>query len=215
VVAGWCLSWLPAAFAQLSDDLLVVALRSGPADQQARSRAAQQQFMDAGTNGLAFLMSRVHLENVMVPVFTREVLNHLATNEAVSVLLDFLEDGHPRTRKLAAYWLGVFRTPEHAGRLLPLLDDDEAAGAAIRTLGKWGVREALPRIHPFLRDPKEVRRVVAANALRDLGDPAAVPFLIEALGDPVFTVRETAARALATMKAPARARQRPTPGGKM
>jgi HEAT repeat protein len=85
-----------------------------------------------------------------------------------------------------------------------LLGDDEAAGAAIRTLGKWRVKRAVPVILPFLKHNKEVRRVAAANALREIGDPAAAEALVEALDDPFFTVRESAERALVALGRDAR-----------
>jgi len=52
--------------------------------------------------------------------------------------------------------------PESAGgsvasiiaRVRRLLDDEEAAGAAIRTLGKWRDRESVARISDWLRQGK-------------------------------------------------------------
>ena len=55
----------------------------------------------------------------------------------------------------------------------------------------------------MIQHAKEPRRVVAVNALRDIGDPAAIPALIGALGDARFTVRKAAARALVTFGTPA------------
>ena len=69
----------------------------------------------------------------------------------------------------------------------------------MRTLGKWRVKKAAPEIIPFLRHPREVRRIAAVNALRDIGDASIVPELMPLLGDDMFTVREAAARALSTM----------------
>ena len=45
--------------------------------------------------------------------------------------------------------------------------------------------------------------MAAANALRDVGDARAVPLLVPALGDPLFTVRNTALRALTSYGAAA------------
>ena len=45
----------------------------------------------------------------------------------------------------------------------------------------------------------ERRRILAANALRDIGDPRAVPYLIHVLEDPLFTVRYAVERALSEL----------------
>ena len=80
---------------------------------------------------------------------------------------------------------------------MPLLEDDKAAGGAARSLGKWGITNAVARILPQLNHEKERRRVLAVNALSDIGEPAAIPYFLAALGDPVFTVRKVARGALA------------------
>jgi len=41
---------------------------------------------------------------------------------------------------------------------------------------------------------------MAANALRDIGDPGSEPYLIPLLSDRAFTVREVAARALSKIR---------------
>ena len=153
-----------------------------------------------GPDGLRLLMNNVHLENVAIAVEAENMVRAMDTQKVAAVLAEFLKDEHLRTRKLAAYWLGFHETPEYADRVLPLLKDDEAAGAAIRTLGKWRVREAVPQIIPFLSHEKEVRRIAAANALRDIGDPSVVPDLTPLLNDRYFTVREVAARALSKLQ---------------
>lgn len=146
--------------------------------------------------GLRALMAWVHTENVMVSVLAQQMVEDLPADDVVPVLLECASAPNPRTRKIAAYFLGFETAPEHADKLMPLLDDDEAQGAAIRTLGKWKVRSAVPGILPFLSHEKEVRRIIAANALGDIGDPSAIPALIGALGDGAFTVREAAAKSL-------------------
>lgn len=142
-------------------------------------------------------MDHIHFENMWIRILARQLVPTLEAEEAVPVLLEALDGEAARTRKYAAYFLGFYEAAEHADRLSPLLHEKDGSGAAIRTLGKWHVQDAVPEIIPFLRDPKkETRRVLAANALREIGDPQAVPFLIEALADPYFTVRKSVARAL-------------------
>jgi HEAT repeat protein len=100
---------------------------------------------------------------------------------------------------MAAFFLSLHDTPHYADRVTPLLSNDETAGAAMRALGKWHVKAAVTNIVPYLKNEKEGRRIAAVNALRDIGDPAAIPYLMPLLNDPIFTVREVAARALSTL----------------
>ncbi len=200
VLAGIWVSQVLPALGQSFDTLLSDAVRYGSTlEKRAKKEAARKELFAREPESLRYIMTQVHLENVMVPVLAEEMVEHMKAEQSTPVLLEFLGSKQPRTRKLAAYWLGFHKTPEYADRLLPLLADDEACGAAIRTLGKWAVRSAVTNIVPFLSDEKEVRRVSAANALRDIGDPAAVLYLLPLLRDPFFTVREVAARALSAL----------------
>lgn len=181
-----------------SDDELIFDIQrygNTPEKRESKARAREELFA-RGPDGLRVVMTYVHLENVAIGVTAENMVREMDTQKVAAVLAEFLNDGHPKTRKLAAYWLGFHMTPEYADRVLPLLKDDEAAGAAIRTLGKWRVKEAIPQIVPFLKHEKETRRIAAANALRDIGDPAVAPELEPLLNDRMFTVREVAARAL-------------------
>ena len=187
-----------------SDDQLIFNIqRYGNTPEKRELKAlSRDKLIARGPDGLRVLMKKVHLENVAITVEAEGMVRTMDTQEVAAVLVEFLDDEHPRTRKLAAYWLGFHETPEYAERVLPLLKDDEAAGAAIRTLGKWRMREAIPQIVPFLSNEKEIRRIAAANALRDIGDPSVVPDLMPLLNDRYFTVRETAARALSKLQKP-------------
>jgi len=185
-----------------SDDELIFNLqRYGNTPEKREVKARSREILvRRGPDALRLLMAKVHLENVMIAVEAENMVRTMGTQEVASVLSGFLGDAHPRTRKLAAYWLGFHDTPEYADRVLPLLKDDETAGAAIRTLGKWRVREAIPQIVPFLSHEKEVRRIAAANALRDIGDASVIPELEPLLDDRYFTVRKSAERALAKLR---------------
>lgn len=184
--------------------LLKEATRYGvPPAQRDRKEKARAELMARGADGLRLVMRYAHLENIGVQEMAFRLVEHLDAREGAAVLVDFLQDEHAATRRLAVFLLGNGHTPEHAAAVLPLLQDEVARGAALRTLGRWKIREALPDFLAGLQDERETRRVVAANALRDLGDPAAIPGLLAALNDPYFTVREAAARALGSLGAPA------------
>jgi HEAT repeat protein len=180
-----------------TEELLVHLSRYGSTpEKRAAKAAARTELLARGTNTLHVLMAHAHLDNIALQVFTQELVEHLDKDEAARVLLGYLGADQPRARRMAAYFLGLHDTPQHASYLMPLLNDEEACGAAIRTLGKWKVRSAAPAITPFLKHEKEVRRVAAANALREIGDASGAGDLVTALEDPFFTVREAAQRAL-------------------
>jgi HEAT repeat protein len=184
------------------DELIFHAQRTGSTpEKNVRKDEAWNELVGRGAKALGPLMERIHIENTLIGVFVQNIVEKIPGEESAPVLVEFLESPHASTRKAAAYFLGFHVTPQYADRLLPLLADDEAAGAAIRTLGKWRATNAYERIVPFLAHQREVRRIAAANALRDIGDPRAVPYLLESLNDQYFTVREAAARALSTMGA--------------
>lgn len=218
------------------EQILVLAQHPGnSATDRSIRRDAGEELQARGAPALAGLMRYAHYENMTIQLRTQELVDAFPGTNAVRVLAGFLSDVHPRTRRLAAYYLGssdrsaagvVTRFPMEGGapsppgldrterghdgacpstvsRVRGLLADEETAGAAIRTLGKWRDRESVPLIIHWLAEGKEPRRVAAANALREIGDPVAVPGLIAALGDRAFTVRMAAQRALMALGRPA------------
>ena len=180
-----------------TESLILDATRYGSTpEKKAAKSAAHAELLIRGTNALLVLMDSVHVENIALQLLTQEEVEHLSAAESARILLPYLKSDRPRTRRFAAYFLGLHVTPEYASEVMPLLRDEESAGSALRTLGKWKVRAAVTAIVPFLRHDREVYRVAAVNALREIGDPSVAPKLVDALDDPFFTVRETAQRAL-------------------
>ena len=163
------------------DRLIFAATRYGSTEEKREQKEqAHKVIFDRGPDSLHFLMAQIQVENIMVSVLTQELVEHLNAKQAVPVLLDFLETDDPTTRKMAAYFLSFYKTPKHAKKLLPLLDDEKTRGSAMRTLGKWRIKSACPTIGGYLNDPKERIRIVAVNALRDIGYSAYIPPLINA-----------------------------------
>jgi HEAT repeat protein len=165
----------------------------------ALSRKAFDEIKRRGPEGIQALMDHMHIKNIVVRVHADNIIRRNKDPEFVPVLLSYLDSEHQRTRKYATYLLGYYELPEHADKLWPLLENDETENAAIRSLGKWKVFAAIPRILPYLQHEKEIKRILAVNALRDIADPATAGPLIVALSDPVFSVRMTAARALSAL----------------
>ena len=167
-------------------------------EKRALKHEAKEELLARGPESIHYLMQHIHYKNLGIRVLTDYLVENLKGNSA-PVLLEFLDAPHADTRKFAAYFLGYFFAPQYAERVRPLLKDDEAAGGAIRTLGKWGDTESIPAIAPFISSEDERRRVAAVNALRDIGHPSALPYLESASQDKVFTVQKAAERAIGAL----------------
>lgn len=178
-------------------DLLHEAVRSSKTSKRNDQKlAAKAELIDRMPDSLRVAMDYVHGDNVMLQVLIMEWVTQLPSDTIVPTLLEFVNHDREETRRVAIFFLGFHTTPEHAEIILPYLEDEKCRGSTIRTLGKWKVSSARELIEHWLAAGTERVRVVSANALRDLGDPQAIPALLNALDDPVFTVRNTAARAL-------------------
>ena len=177
-----CLFAAQMSLAVSYDELIFDAQRYGSTEEKrAAKKKAWDELMSRGPEALGEVMKRAHIENVMIGVLAQNMIEQMKPEETAPVLVKSLSSEHARTRKLAAFFLGFHETPQYADEVLPLLKDEEAAGAAMRTLGKWRVKKAAPEIIPFLRHPREVRRIAAVNALRDIGDASIVPELMPLL----------------------------------
>lgn len=181
------------------DELFFHLQRYGNTEERrTRKEQSSEEFKRRGPESLAYLMGQSHIDNFWIRIMIDQTRRVVEDQQVAEVLVEFVDSEHEDTRKYAAYFLGFTDAPQYADRVKPLLTDEKASGAAIRTLGKWKTLSAMPDIIAFLNHGEERKRVSAANALRDIGDPGAIPHLITALGDPIFTVRNTAARALET-----------------
>jgi hypothetical protein len=67
---------------------------------------------------------------------------------------------------------------------------------ALLALGEIGDKKAVPSIIPYLKDASELTRISCAATLAKLKDARAVPELLAALDDKLFTVRSAAEQAL-------------------
>jgi len=179
------------------DRLLYEATQYGStSEKQAVKAAAREELLRQMPESLRTAMKYIHGDNVGVNVITMEWVESQPDEVVIPVMLEFLADPKPETRRLAIFFLGFKNGAVHAEKIMTHLNDEETRGAVLRTLGKWKIASARAEMEKALGDKKERIRIVAANALRDAGDPAAIPALLGALEDPVFTVRHAAARAI-------------------
>lgn len=183
------------------DELVKKAVQYGStAEKRAEKSEARELLFEHPDESLEMLMQYVHLENLSIRVLIDNLVTAMEAEPAGAVLSKFLSSEHVETRKFAAWFLGYHDTPQYAGLLGPLLEEDKTRNAAIRTLGKWKVEERFFTIASFLEHPEERTRVVAVNALRDIGSDDSIPFLRDALEDPFFTVRKAALRAIRVLQ---------------
>lgn len=183
------------------DDLFYAATRYGNTEaRRADKEVARTELFRRGADSLREVMERIHFENVMLSVLAMELVHdRVPATNGTPVLLDYLEHERVETRRAAIYFLGFYPAPDKPTRLLKALDDEKTRNAAVRTLGTWKVDRARGELVRLLKSSASERtRVLAANALRDIGNSDDLPALLAALNDPVFTVRNTAARAVAS-----------------
>jgi hypothetical protein len=205
-----CVTLTPGLAADFSppsmdfDELMSHASRYGTTEvKREHKRQAQEELMSRGTDALTYLLSNSHIKNMWFFIYARQLVDQLDAEEVVPVLLKLTASEHELVKKNAIFFLGFFEQPQYTGRLMPHLKEEKLQGVTMRTLGKWKARNATPNIIRFLKDEDERRRIVAANALRDIGDPRAIPHLIDALDDQYFTVRYAVERALSRLGTPA------------
>lgn len=188
--------------ASLEDLFFYAQVYATTPQKRADKLAARKAFFARGSEGLNYLMEHIHIENLWIRVLALEIVRKLPAEKALPVLVRHLQEGEEKHKQYALFFLGFFDAPENSPDLMVYLDEEKLRDGAIRTLGKWKRKEAVPALRTFLRHEKERTRIMAANALRDIGDPAAIPDLTVAMEDEFFTVRKVAERAVRHIKFP-------------
>ena len=167
-------------------------------ERQELKQPAFQEILSREERAIEFLLEHVHIKNIWYQVYLQQLIPKVDAKKAMPALRAALKSEHVDTRRTAVYFLGLYEDRYDATDLLPLLQHEKTRGLVVRTLGKWQVVEQRPAVLDLLKDGNERERVLAVNALRDMGaDEDATDALISALSDDMFTVRLAAARALA------------------
>lgn len=129
------------------------------------------------------------------------VLGEMGGDRALKLAIQALDDPNHDVRKAAILVLGKLRDRRSVKSLLSILSSqaDELRRGATRVLGLIGGRS--PRVARAINDllaadPSLEVRAEAARALGRLLHLSSIPFLIQALNDPYWTVREHAENAL-------------------
>lgn len=199
LMAALCARAEPPLATSEYDELLYRALRYGNTEQRRKEKEeARQELFAHGADALQQVMTRVHVENIMLQVLAFEMVAERVPAEAgTPVLAESLVSTNEQTRRISAYFLGFYpRSDAQIPMLLSMLDSEKERNAALRTLGKWRVDEARGPTREFLHASSERTRIAACNALYEIRNPADLSALIEALGDSALLVRNAAARAI-------------------
>jgi len=118
------------------------------------------------------------------------VLGQLGDKRAVPHLRKMAKD-LPKQRLWAGYGLAALGEAEGFDILEEVINSDSQPWThrrhAVRALGEFGDRKAVPTLVKALKDEHVNIRVSAVHALGSIGDPAALPALIEALNDTEVT----------------------------
>ena len=139
------------------------------------------------------------------------VLGHMGDKRAIPHLRKMAND-FPKQRLWAGYGLAGLGEQEGFDILEEVVNSDSQQWThrrhAVRALGEFGHRKAVPTVVRALKDEHVNVRVSAARALGAIGDPAGLPALIEALNDTevteinaATTVQKEARKAIEAIKA--------------
>ncbi len=162
--------------------------------------AAFNEVLNREESAIGFMLDHAHIKNIMYQVYLQQLIPRVPAEKAVPPLLRALGSEHDVTRRTAVYFLGLYEDVDEAPRVAALLGHEKTRGMAVRTLGKWRALAYRDQVRELLEKGEERERVIAVNALRDMGGKESVPDLIQALKDEVFTVRFAASRGLAVLE---------------
>jgi hypothetical protein len=133
----------PAATNATYDDLIFRATRYGNTEQRRSEKtAARAELFARGDAALRELMSRAHVENLMVLVLIDEMARfQMPAEKAAPVLVPFLDSEDAQTRRTAAYLLGFMPRGGQSARLRELLQDEKCRHAATADAGQVARRK--------------------------------------------------------------------------
>jgi HEAT repeat protein len=177
---------------QPMERLLRVAISDRP-----DAAEAWDKLKGAGTNALAYLVTRLDSPNVLVRVKTEELVDHLGTNAVPVLIAGIASAKNDEVARLCCYFLARFDERARAAipRVLPLLNRDITRSVAFYTLGHLRAREVFAPAMAALNE-RELVRLRATQALARIGDRRAIPALIAKLDDELYDVRYAAEDAL-------------------
>lgn len=136
-------------------------------------------------------MQRPKIKNKKLQSRLDNIIERIGKDEAVEILIEFLNDKNPGMRHTAAELLGEIGDKKAIVPLINVLRDDSSSV-------QWSAKEALiklgkPSVKPLIKvlDYNDSKvRMNAIDVLGDIGDNQAIPSLFKYLGDDNATVRQ-------------------------
>lgn len=179
---------------------MTLAGRYGNTEERRVAReAAYQELKQRRAPALEYLLNHADSDNMWYSIYADRIVREVDSEITAPTLLHVAESStNAAMCKFAILLFGFHETPEYAPRIADHLTNEITAGVTMRTLGKWHITNEVDRIIPYLQNTNERKRIMAINALRDIGDTNALQQIIPLLSDPFFTVRQSAERALAS-----------------
>jgi len=109
-------------------------------------------------------------------------LSTMGDRRATPELVRLLDDPGATVRRQAADVLARLGDPAAVPPLIALLDPYQPGRvSAIQTLGQLKDRRAVPALRKLLDHPDQYTSIMAARALAEIGDPAALPAVLDKL----------------------------------
>lgn len=172
-------------------DLALTVLAEG--DFQNRWDVAKV-FPQLGTDAIAPLITILQDEDTdwECQWFVVRILGEFQHPDAISAVIDLLQTtANDELSALAAEALTKLGTPAIAA-LTALLTQDQTRGLAVRSLCQIRHSETIQPLLSVINDPDPGVRVAVIEALSSFRNPQIPPVLVNALSDPVASVRRCA-----------------------
>jgi len=174
---------------------------------------SKKALIEMGEEAVPYLLDKLDTQSAREKWTLIDIVSKIG-EPAVMPLIESLKSDNKDEVKLASRILGDIKDKRAVSPLIELLDKEDfnTQSHACESLGKIGDTTAFAHISSCLKDSVEVVRKSAAVALGKMSamgrsafggkEGRAIPYLIEGLSDPHFSVRMSAASALVEIGEP-------------
>ena len=170
---------------------------------------SKEALIEMGEEAVLYLLDKLDTQSAREKWTLIDIVSKIG-EPAVMPLIESLRCDNKDEVKLASRILGDIKDKRAVSPLIELLDKEDfnTRSYACESLGKIGDTTAFIHVSSCLKDSVEVVRKSAAVALGKMSagsigkDSRAIPYLIEGLSDPHFSVRMSSAEALVEIGEP-------------
>lgn len=160
-------------------------------------RKARNMLIKMGEEALEYIFpNKLDTKSGLVVRAIKEISDSLQPL-ASPLLINCLKNSNLRIKANAVWMLGEIKDSNAVDSLLYALNDfDIKPRLILKSLGDIEDRRVVPNIIPYLKAQEEPTRIYACYALQKLKDHRSITYLIGAMADPYFTVRNAAEKAI-------------------